>query len=181
MADCLAGNDRAFDEVVRRYEPRLRRLAARHVDEPSDALDVVQESFICAWRGLGRIRGDATLWTCLYRIVVNTASKYRESQRRHRNWTRRSLDGLDSIPEQWLASLDSPDQLLHRDDLQAGLDAALDELSDKLRGPILLHEYHGPSYEVIADVIEVPMGTVRSRISRARRHIKARIEPLIAN
>ena len=181
VADFLAGDDRAFDQIVRRYEPRLRRFAARLVVEPSDAFDVVQESFIRAWRGLRRFRGDAKLGTWLSRIVVNCAANHRERQGRHRTWARCGPDGEDLPPEQWLADSDTPERLLQGEDLRALLDEALDELPDKLREPILLHEYKGLTYEAIADVVAVPVGTVRSRIFRARRHIEARIEPLVAN
>ena len=181
VAEFVAGDQQAFDEIVRRYEPRLRRVARRIVGDPGDASDVVQDSFIRAWRGLSGFRGEATLATWLNRVVVNSARSHLHRNRRYLAWSQFGPTD-EELPPAWLPiDIDTPDQLLLRDDLEAHLNAALSELPDRLRRPILLREYQGLCYEAIAVLLEIPLGTVRSRIFRARRHIEARIQPLIAN
>ena len=181
VAEFVAGDQHAFDEIVRRYELRLSRIACRIVGNPGDASDVVQDSFIRAWRGLGRFRGEATLATWLHRIVVNTARSHLQRNRRYLAWSQFGPTDEELPPACLPIDIDTPDQLLLRDDLEARLNAALSELPDRLRRPILLREYQGLRYAVIAELLEIPLGTVRSRIFRARRHIEARIQPLIAN
>ena len=181
VARSVAGDQRAFDEIVRRYEPRLRRIARWCVGDTSDVSDVLQDSFIRAWRGLSGFRGDASLATWLHRIVVNSARSHRHRNLRHREWSRFGPADDELPPAQGLIDIETPERLLVRDDLQARLDGALGELPDSLRRPILLRAYQALRYAAIAELLEIPIGTVRSRIFRARRHIEARILPLIAN
>jgi len=162
------GERGAFDMLVLRYQSRVASIISRYVGDSQDVLDLTQESFVKAYRAIGRFRGDSAFYTWLYRIAVNTAKNHLESR------GRRPQSGADpEEAEQFdsgvrLRDNASPEHLLRRDQLKAALRKAIDGLPNELRGAFLLREYDGLSYEDIANILECPIGTVRSRIFRAR-------------
>ena len=176
------GDKAAYDILVLKYQQRIIHLVSRFVRNHSDALDVTQEAFIKAYRALPKFRGDSAFYTWLYRIAVNTAKNYLASQ------ARRPIDndydiseieqigGADALKEQA-----TPENLLQKDELQATVLKAMENLPDDLRSAIMLREVEGLSYEEIASVMDCPIGTVRSRIFRAREAIDNEMKPLIEN
>jgi len=174
------GEKGAFDLLVLKYEHKIVNLVMRYVRDPEQALDITQEAFIKAYRALPRFRGDSAFYTWLYRIAVNTAKNYLAAQRR------RPMDiELDlQDPEQYglhakLKESDTPEGLALSQELQETLERAIAALPDDLRQAIILRELDGMSYEEIAQTMECPVGTVRSRIFRARDAIGKRVGTLV--
>lgn len=174
------GDKGAFDLLVLKYEHKIVNLVMRYVRDPETALDISQEAFIKAYRALPRFRGDSAFYTWLYRIAVNTAKNYLASQRR------RPMDvELDlQDPEQYglhakLKETDTPEAISLSRELQEILERAIHALPDDLRTAIILRELDGMSYEEIAETMDCPVGTVRSRIFRARDAIGKKIGTLI--
>ena len=174
------GEKGAFDLLVLKYEHKIVNLVMRYVRDPELALDITQEAFIKAYRALPRFRGDSAFYTWLYRIAVNTAKNYLAAQRR------RPMDiELDlQDPEQYglhakLKESDTPEGLALSQELQDTLERAIAALPDDLRQAIILRELDGMSYEEIAQTMECPVGTVRSRIFRARDAIGKRVGTLV--
>jgi RNA polymerase sigma-70 factor (ECF subfamily) len=174
------GDKGAFDLLVLKYEHKIVNLVMRYVRDPEQALDISQEAFIKAYRALPRFRGDSAFYTWLYRIAVNTAKNYLAAQRR------RPMDvELDlQDPEQYglhakLKETDTPESVTISNELQETLERAIAALPDDLRTAIILRELDGMSYEEIAQTMECPVGTVRSRIFRARDAIGKKIGNLL--
>lgn len=175
-----AGDRRAFDLLVLRYQHRLAKLIGRYVRDHSEVLDVAQESFIKAYRALPNFRGDSAFYTWLYRIAINTAKNHLVSR------SRRTLEAavdLDDV-EQYVDSDDlrdfaTPERNLMRDEIERTVIAAIDDLPEDLRVAITLRELEGMSYEDISATMDCPIGTVRSRIFRARDAINKRLDPLL--
>ena len=174
------GDKQAFDVLVRKYQHKIVKLIMRYVRDPSEALDVSQEAFIKADRALPNFRGDSAFYTWLYRIAINTAKNHLASQ------SRRSVEISVDIPEAeqyagaWeLRDNASPERLLMRDEIQNTVAKAIDDLPDDLRMAITLRELEGLSYEDISEAMDCPIGTVRSRIFRAREAINKQLEPLL--
>lgn len=174
------GEKGAFDLLVLKYEHKIVNLVMRYVRDHETALDISQEAFIKAYRALPRFRGDSAFYTWLYRIAVNTAKNHLASQRR------RPMDiELDlQDPEQYglhakLKETDTPEAVSLSDELQEMLERAIHALPDDLRTAIILRELDGMSYEEIAETMDCPVGTVRSRIFRARDAIGKKIGTLI--
>ncbi|MDA0705338.1 MAG: RNA polymerase sigma factor RpoE [Proteobacteria bacterium] len=174
------GEKGAFDLLVLKYEHKIVNLVMRYVRDPETALDISQEAFIKAYRALPRFRGDSAFYTWLYRIAVNTAKNHLASQRR------RPMDvELDlQDPEQYglhakLKETDTPEAISLSDELQEILEPAIHALPEDLRTAIILRELDGMSYEEIAETMDCPVGTVRSRIFRARDAIGKKIGTLI--
>ena len=174
------GDKGAFDLLVLKYEQKIVNLVMRYVRDPELALDISQEAFIKAYRALPRFRGDSAFYTWLYRIAVNTAKNYLAAQRR------RPMDiELDmQDPDQYglhakLKETDTPEGLTISQELQEVLERAIEALPDDLRTAIILRELDGMSYEEIAQTMECPVGTVRSRIFRARDAISKKVGSLI--
>jgi RNA polymerase sigma-70 factor (ECF subfamily) len=174
------GEKGAFDVLVLKYEHKIVNLVMRYVRDPELALDITQEAFIKAYRALPRFRGDSAFYTWLYRIAVNTAKNYLAAQRR------RPMDiELDlQDPEQYglhakLKESDTPEGLALSQELQDTLERAIAALPDDLRQAIILRELDGMSYEEIAQTMECPVGTVRSRIFRARDAIGKKVGTLV--
>ncbi|MEL7451250.1 MAG: RNA polymerase sigma factor RpoE, partial [Pseudomonadota bacterium] len=149
--------------------------------DPAESLDVAQEAFLKAYRALPSFRGDSAFYTWMYRIAINTAKNYLVAQRR------RPLDyDLDlQDPEQYdmqarLKETDTPEGMLLTSEIQSTVDSAIEQLPDDLRTAIILREMEGMSYEEIARTMECPVGTVRSRIFRAREAIDKKLKPLLA-
>ncbi len=174
------GDKGAFDLLVLKYEQKIVNLVMRYVRDPELALDITQEAFIKAYRALPRFRGDSAFYTWLYRIAVNTAKNYLAAQRR------RPMDiELDmQDPDQYglhakLKETDTPEGLTISQELQEVLERAIEALPDDLRTAIILRELDGMSYEEIAQTMECPVGTVRSRIFRARDAIGKKVGNLV--
>lgn len=174
------GEKIAFDLLVLKYQHKIVKLVMRYVRDPSEALDVSQEAFLKAYRALPKFRGDSAFYTWLYRIAVNTAKNYIVAQNRRPieyDLDLQESDGYDLNVR--LRNEDSPEKIAQRDELRDTVQSAIDSLPDELRVAILLREIDGLSYEEIAHAMECPVGTVRSRIFRAREAIDKTIQPLI--
>jgi len=174
------GDKIAFDLLVLKYQHKIVKLVMRYVRDPSEALDVSQEAFIKAYRALPKFRGDSAFYTWLYRIAVNTAKNYIVAQNRRPieyDLDIQESDGFELNVK--LRNEDSPEKIAQRDELRETVQSAIDSLPDELRVAILLREIDGLSYEEIAQSMDCPVGTVRSRIFRAREAIDKTIQPLI--
>jgi len=180
VARVQKGDRRAFDLLVIKYQHRILALVNRFVSDFSEAQDVTQEAFVKAYRALPNFRGDSQFYTWMYRIAVNTAKNYLVS--RKRRTPTRDIDIEDAeffTDESSMQDISSPDALLQRDQLKKVVFDAIDDLPDELRRAITLRELEGLSYEEIADVMDCPIGTVRSRIFRAREAIERKMQPLM--
>ena len=173
------GDKQAFDVLVLKYQHRIAKLVMRYVRDPAEALDVSQEAFLKAYRALPKFRGDSAFYTWLYRIAINTAKNHIVSMNRRPmeyNLDTQNPEGYELNSN--LRNDDSPEKIAQRDELQQTLVNAIDSLPDELRMAIVLREIEGLSYEEIAQAMDCPVGTVRSRIFRARDAIDKRIRPL---
>ena len=174
------GERKAFDLLVLKYQHRIAKLIARYVHDPSEVLDVAQEAFIKAYRAIPRFRGDSAFYTWMYRIAINTAKNHLAAQAR-----RPRESGVDvTDAEQFdgatgLKETATPEGLALTEEIQQTVIAALEALPEDLKVAISLRELEGLSYEDIAQVMECPIGTVRSRIFRAREAINTRLDPLL--
>jgi RNA polymerase sigma-70 factor (ECF subfamily) len=174
-----AGNKNAFNLLVVRHQNKVMNIVSRYVKNSGDVADVTQEAFIKAYRALPNFRGESAFYTWLYRIAVNSAKNYLTSQSRKPPASDVDAqdadyyDGSDALKENA-----SPELKLLSDELQQKLFAAIEALPDDLRAAITLREIEGLSYEEIAGVMECPVGTVRSRIFRAREAIDKVIVPM---
>lgn len=180
VARVQKGDRRAFDLLVIKHQHRILALVNRFVSDFSEAQDVTQEAFVKAYRALPNFRGDSQFYTWMYRIAVNTAKNYLVS--RKRRTPTRDIDIEDAeffTDESSMQDISSPDALLQRDQLKKVVFDAIDDLPDELRRAITLRELEGLSYEEIADVMDCPIGTVRSRIFRAREAIERKMQPLM--
>lgn len=174
------GDKRAFDLLVSKYQLRLAKLVGRLVWDRSEVQDVVQESFIKAYRALPNFRGDSAFYTWLYRIAVNAAKNHLVT--RSRRPPADDVDITDGDVEEAgvvVADIATPESYAERDQLQAALGRALADLPEDLRTALTLCEMEGLSYEDIARVLDCPIGTVRSRIFRARRVLTTRLKPFL--
>lgn len=176
-----SGDQAAFGLLVSKYQRKLLRVVMRLVRDPGDAEDVVQESFVRAYRALPHFRGESAFYTWMYRIGVNTAKSWLEAQGR-RMPTMTDLAGdTEGFAEDDLGLRDeaTPDRLLMSKQIGETVSAAMDALPPDMRMAIALREIDGLSYEEIAQVMGAPIGTVRSRIFRAREAIAERLRPLL--
>ena len=174
------GEKAAFDILVRKYEHKLANVISRYIRDPSEVLDVSQEAFIKAYRALPNFRGESAFYTWLYRIAINTAKNHLVAAGRRP--PKDDIDAQDA--EQFeagsgLKEYATPERLVLSNELAVTIQDAIDELPEELRVAIVLRELEGLSYEEIASAMECPIGTVRSRIFRARDAIDKRIRPLL--
>ena len=175
------GDKKAFDVLVLKYQHKVVKLVSRYVHDPHEALDVTQEAFIKAYRALPNFRGDSAFFTWLYRISINTAKNYLVSQGRRPPASDVEIDDaeqFDGYPD--LSDLSTPEEFLLKDEVERTVVEAMEALPDDLRTAITLRELDGLSYEEIADVMACPVGTVRSRIFRAREAINSRLDKLLS-
>jgi RNA polymerase sigma-70 factor (ECF subfamily) len=175
-----AGDRSAFNLLVLKYQHRVLKLVGRFVSDAAEAEDVAQEAFLKAYRALASFRGDSAFYTWLYRIAINTAKNALVSSRR------RPVDfDLDlQDPEQYdrhakLKDADTPEGVLLTEEIRDVVEKALEQLPEDLRTAIVLRELEGLSYEEIAEAMDCPVGTVRSRIFRAREAIDKKLKPLL--
>ncbi len=174
------GDKKAFDLLVLKYQLRLSKLVSRFLRNQSDVPDVVQEAFIKAYRALPNFRGDSAFYTWLYRIAINTAKNHLVSQ--SRKSPQNSIDVQDAEDygiSEWLKEHASPEREALASELETTIYQAMDGLPSDLREAITLREIEGLSYDEIAEVMDCPIGTVRSRIFRARETIDGKLEPML--
>jgi RNA polymerase sigma-70 factor (ECF subfamily) len=178
------GDARAFEMLVVRYRRRIERLIGRMTRDDALIQDLAQETFLRAWRALPQFRGESAFYTWLYRIAVNTARKSLAEARRDPVLTESELTPVGDEdetfrPESEPINHDTPEGLLATRQIAAAVNAAVDRLSEDLRQAVVLREIEGLSYEEIAEIMNCPLGTVRSRIFRAREAISQRLRPLL--
>jgi RNA polymerase sigma-70 factor (ECF subfamily) len=175
------GDKQAFNLLVTKYQRKLARLLSRLIRDPAEVEDVTQEAFIKAYRALPSFRGDSAFYTWLYRIGVNTAKNYLVSQgRRAPTATEYDSEDAESFEEgDQLRDINTPEHLLLSKQIGETVNTAMEALPDELRTAIMLREIEGLSYEEIATIMECPIGTVRSRIFRAREAVAEKLRPLL--
>jgi RNA polymerase sigma-70 factor (ECF subfamily) len=182
----VAGDQKAFELLVIKYQRRIERLIGRMVRDVDLVEDIAQETFIRAYRALAQFRGEAQFYTWLYRIAVNTAKKALGDLKRDPLVSESALRGRDdddetSSVENELTTSETPETVLAAKEIAATVNAAMEALPEELRQAVTLREIEGLSYEEIAEVMNCPIGTVRSRIFRAREAISAKVKPLLEN
>lgn len=173
------GDRAAFDLLVVKYQSRVASIISRYVYDSQEVMDLAQEAFIKAYRAIDRFRGDSAFYTWLYRIAVNTAKNHLESRSRRPQASADSAEAENFDDGRRLRDIASPERLLQREQLQKELNNAIASLPEELRSAFLLREYDGLSYEDIARILECPIGTVRSRIFRARDAVDRHLGPLL--
>ena len=177
-----AGHQKAFDLLVAKYQRRIYRLVLRFIRDPALAEDVAQETFLRAYRAIGQFRGDSQFYTWLYRIAVNTAKKAISDDIRDPTVSEGDASGHDEetfSPTELLSNHETPESILVSKEIVQTVNAAMESLPEDLRMAITLREIEGLRYEDIAEAMQCPIGTVRSRIFRAREAIAERLRPVI--
>lgn len=174
------GDKAAFDLLVIKYQHKLVHLVNRYVKDPSEAQDVAQDAFIKAYKALGEFRGDSAFYTWLYRIAINTAKNYLLSRsRRHSDFEIEMQDAEDIENAPQLKDIETPEEHLMNEQIIQVLKTTIEKLPEEMRIAITLREFEGMSYEEIAEAMDCPIGTVRSRIFRAREAIDEKLNPLL--
>ncbi|MCL6555644.1 MAG: RNA polymerase sigma factor RpoE [Burkholderiales bacterium] len=176
-----AGDKHAFELLVAKYQRKLARLLSRFIRDPAEVEDVTQEAFIKAYRALPAFRGDSAFYTWLYRIAINTAKNYLASQGRRAptstEYDAEEAEGFEAAEQ--LRDVETPEAVMLTKEIGETVTAAMDALPEELRTAITLREIDGLSYEEIAEAMNCPIGTVRSRIFRAREAIAEKLRPLL--
>ena len=175
------GDKRAFELLVEKYQRKLGRLLARFIRDPAEVEDVTQEAFIKAYRALSAFRGDSAFYTWLYRIGINTAKNYLMALgRRAPTSTEVEAEDAEGFEDgEQLRDINTPESILLSKEIAVTVNATIEQLPEELRTAIQLREIEGMSYEDIARIMDCPIGTVRSRIFRAREAIAERLRPLL--
>lgn len=174
------GDKAAFDLLVIKYQHKIVHLVNRYVKDPHEAQDVAQDTFIKAYRALADFRGESAFYTWLYRIAINTAKNYLLSRsRRHYDYEIDVQDAeqVEGAPQ--LKDSETPEDLLMNEQVIEVIRSAIEKLPEEMRIAITLREFEGMSYEEIAEAMDCPIGTVRSRIFRAREAIDEKLNPLL--
>ncbi len=181
VARAQRGEKHAFELLVAKYQRKLARLIGRLVRDPAEVEDVAQEAFIKAYRALPQFRGESAFYTWLYRIGVNSAKNFLMNQgRRAPTSTEKDAEEAETFEEaEQLRDNNTPESILMSRQVAQAVNAAMARLPEELRTAITLREIEGMSYDEIADVMNCPIGTVRSRIFRAREAIAAELRPLL--
>lgn len=180
----VAGDQKAYGLLVVKYQRRIERLIGRMVRDVDLVPDLAQETFLRAYRALPQFRGDAQFYTWLYRIAVNTAKKAMVELSRNPVMTESALRGKDDddetyVPGRELTTDETPETVIAAQEIAQAVNTAMDALPEDLRQAIVLREIEGMSYEDIAAAMDCPIGTVRSRIFRAREAISAKVKPML--
>ena len=174
------GDNQAFDLLVRKYQHKIIGLIGRYVHDHAEVQDVAQEAFIKAYRALGKFRAESAFYTWMYRIAINTAKNHLVSRGRRPPGSDLDIVDAEIVDRSGrLADSETPEAAMARDQLEAAVFEAIDNLPDALRTAITLRELEGLSYEDIANIMQCPVGTVRSRIFRAREAVDQHIQPLV--
>lgn len=174
------GDKRAFDLLVQKYQHKVINLISRFVSDQSECQDVAQETFIKAYRALNNFRGDSQFYTWLYRIAANTAKNHLASKSRKTPTQSVDVDDAEHFAgDNGLKDFTNPENQLLTEELERTVFSAIDKLPDDLKSAITLREIEGLSYDEIAEVMDCPIGTVRSRIFRARDAIDKELRPLL--
>jgi RNA polymerase sigma-70 factor (ECF subfamily) len=174
------GDSKAFDLLVQKYQSRILKLIARFVRNPADVQDVAQEAFIKAYRALPNFRGESAFYTWLYRIAINTAKNHLVAAGRKTPSYAVDVQEVEKYDaSEWLKEYATPERELLADEIQVTVNNALEGLPPDLREAITLREIEGLSYEDIAQVMDCPIGTVRSRIFRAREAIDEKLQTVV--
>jgi len=175
------GDKQAFGLLVQKYQRKLARLLSRFIRDPSEVEDVAQEAFVKAYRALPAFRGDSAFYTWLYRIGINTAKNYLMAMgRRAPTSTMLEAEEAEGFDEgEQLRDINTPESVLLSKEIAQTVNATIEKLPEELRSAIQLREIEGMSYEDIARVMDCPIGTVRSRIFRAREAIAQQLRPLL--
>ncbi|MDY0271320.1 MAG: RNA polymerase sigma factor RpoE [Advenella sp.] len=181
VARVQKGDKRAFDLLVLKYQRKIMRLLSRMLNNHAEVEDIAQETFIKAYRALPQFRGDSAFYTWLYRIAINTARNWLSSNQRKMlvSDTFETKDGETFSQSDNLIDIDTPESRMVSSEIAQTVNKAIEDLPEDLRTAIVLREIEGLSYEEIAQTMECPIGTVRSRIFRAREAIAARLKPVL--
>jgi RNA polymerase sigma-70 factor (ECF subfamily) len=176
VARVKKGDSRAFDLLVLKYQHKIMALISRYVHDQDEVQDVAQEAFIKAYRALPKFRGDSAFYTWLYRIAINTAKNYLVSRSRRPPGSGVDVEDAEHYDEgSALRDIETPEASLFREELKAVIELAINGLPEDLRTAVTLREFDGLSYDDIADIMDCPVGTVRSRIFRAREAIDIQV------
>lgn len=181
VARAQRGDKQAFELLVEKYQRKLARLLSRFIRDPAEVEDVTQEAFIKAYRALPAFRGDSAFYTWLYRIGINTAKNYLMAMgRRAPTSTEVEAEDAEGFEEgEQLRDINTPESLLLSKEIAKTVNATIEQLPEELRTAIQMREIEGMSYEDIAKAMDCPIGTVRSRIFRAREAIAEQLRPLL--
>mgnify|MGYP003575991665 FL=1 len=181
VARAQRGDKQAFELLVEKYQRKLARLLSRFIRDPAEVEDVTQEAFIKAYRALPAFRGDSAFYTWLYRIGINTAKNYLMAMgRRAPTSTEVEAEDAEGFEEgEQLRDINTPESLLLSSEIAKTVNATIEQLPEELRTAIQMREIEGMSYEDIAKAMDCPIGTVRSRIFRAREAIAEQLRPLL--
>ena len=182
VARVQRGDKSAFDFLVIKYQHKIIQLVNGYIKDPSEAQDVAQEVFLKAYRALGSFRGEAAFYTWLYRIAINTAKNYLLSRSRRSSSFEvdiQDAEAIENAPQ--LQGMDTPERHLLNEEIVDTIKTAIENLPEEMRIAIMLREFEGMSYEEIAVAMDCPVGTVRSRIFRAREAIDSKLNPLLEN
>ena len=181
VARAQRGDKQAFEMLVEKYQRKLARLLSRFIRDPAEVEDVTQEAFIKAYRALPAFRGDSAFYTWLYRIGINTAKNYLMAMgRRAPTSTEVEAEEAEGFEEgEQLRDINTPESLLLSNEIAKTVNATIEQLPEELRTAIQMREIEGMSYEDIAKAMDCPIGTVRSRIFRAREAIAEQLRPLL--
>ena len=180
VAKVQRGDKVAFDCLVIKYQHKIIQLVNGYVKDPSEAQDVAQEVFIKAYRALGNFRGEAAFYTWLYKIAINTAKNYLLSRARRNSNSHVDIQDAEVLEQaQQLRNIETPERQLLNEEIIDTIKAVIDNLPEDMRTAIILREFEGMSYEEIAEAMDCPVGTIRSRIFRARDAIDSKLNPLL--
>ncbi|MBY5985053.1 RNA polymerase sigma factor RpoE [Halomonas sp. DP5Y7-2] len=180
VARAQKGDTRAFDLLVKKYQHKILGLIGRYINDHAEVQDVAQEAFIKAYRALGKFRAESAFYTWMYRIAINTAKNHLVSRGRRPPGSDLDINDAEVLDMSGrLADIETPEASIARDQLESAVFEAIENLPDDLRTAITLRELDGLSYEDIAQIMQCPVGTVRSRIFRAREAVDQHIQPLM--
>ena len=180
VARVQQGDKKAFDVLVRKYQQKVANVVARYIHDPVETLDVTQEAFIKAYRALSNFRGESAFYTWLYRIAINTAKNFLVAQGRRPPGADVDVESAEQMDTGVrLKEYATPESHLLKDEIAETVQRAIEDLPEDLRTAIVLRELEGLSYEEIANAMSCPVGTVRSRIFRAREAIDKKLRPLL--